>query len=90
MPAHTHTFAGSALAVHTHTDSGHVHPGGVSIYNNPAAAGGASAAGGVSNTGTGFANISSVSAGTPSGTNSTVAAVTWTPKYLNMIICNKT
>ena len=91
MVAHTHTFTGTALAAHTHTDSGHSH----SITTYAALTqGGPNAtpiwygtAGGT--TGTGFANISSNSAGTPSGSNSTTTGVSWSPRYIDMIICSK-
>jgi hypothetical protein len=88
MPAHTHTFSGaftgSALPTHSH------------LFDTPIGA--QSLSGGPSSCSNvvGILNgtTQAVSAGTPagsiSGTNSTVAAVTWTPKYLNMIICNKT
>ena len=88
MVAHTHTFTGTALAAHTHTDSGHTHVsmgygGGSSIgvgtvdYNN------------VGVTETGYASISSNSAGTPSGSNSTTTGASWSPRYIDMIICAK-
>jgi hypothetical protein len=88
MVAHTHTFTGSALAVHTHTDSGHTHNyigGAGPAYGQPA---GASPAGS-GPTDLGYANISSVSAGTPAGTNSTTSGVSWTPRYIDLIICSK-
>lgn len=91
MVAHTHTFTGSALAAHTHTDSGHLHnmgrvcggSGGLQFN------GGGGMADISPNTTTGYANISSVSAGTPAGTNSTTTGVSWTPRYIDMIICSK-
>ena len=92
MVAHTHTFTGNSLAPHSHTDSGHSHGipanavahgtpgGGTPLWdsNNPTA-----------NTYTSYANISSVSAGTTSGSNSTTTGVSWTPRYIDMIICSK-
>ena len=91
MVAHSHTFTGNALGTHNHSDAGHTHtvnalttggggywaPGG-SGQNNPAAG-----------TTAGYANIQAASAGTPSGTNSTTAGVSWTPRYIDMIICSK-
>jgi hypothetical protein len=92
VPSHTHTFTGNALGTHTHSDSGHQHtvnalttggggywaPGG-SGQNNPA-----------QGTSTGYANITSVSAGTPSGSISTNgSAANWAPRYIDMIICSK-
>lgn len=92
VPSHTHTFTGTALAAHTHTDAGHSHsietrgtltqggPNATNAWFNVSA----------TSTGTGFANISSVSAGTPAGTNATNAgAIDWTPRYIDMIICAK-
>jgi hypothetical protein len=88
MVAHTHTFTGSALGNHTHTDAGHAHSSATS-YNgfqvNPANAG--AVGGGV--TGIGYAVISSNSAGTPAGSNSTTTGVSWSPRYIDMIICSK-
>ena len=92
VPSHTHTFTGTALAAHTHTDSGHNHS--LTTYNTLTQGGSnatpiwySTAAG---TTGTGFANISSNSAGTPAGTNATNAsAADWTPRYIDMIICSK-
>jgi hypothetical protein len=95
MVAHTHTFSGSALANHTHTDAGHSH----TYYQYPGSGAltGWSTPGGAAQptfnpsgvTSTGNASISSVSAGTPSGTNSTTTGVSWTPRYIDMIICSK-
>lgn len=88
MVAHTHTFTGTALAAHTHTDSGHTHSSPTSFngfqvnYANGGAVGG-----GV--TGIGYAVLSSNSAGTPTGSNSTTTGVSWLPKYIDMIICAK-
>ena len=92
VPSHTHTFTGTALAAHTHTDSGHIHSmgrvcGGSGGLNFNGAAGMADIA---PNTSTGFANISSNSAGTPAGTNATNAdSADWQPRYIDMIICTK-
>jgi hypothetical protein len=86
MVAHTHTFTGSALAAHTHTDSGHNHGNGGTNFTYAGGSNTQSSGGAVS---TGYANISSVSAGTPAGTNSTTTGVSWTPKYIDMIICSK-
>ena len=88
MVAHTHTFTGTA---HTHTDSGHAHNfgGGVPI----AIAGSALNLAGtpnsqvISGVQTGFAAISTVTA---TGSNSTTSGVSWTPRYIDMIICQKT
>jgi hypothetical protein len=89
MVAHTHAFTGSALGTHTHTDSGHTHPtnsgGGLSV----AAGGSYSLVAGATNTGTSFANIQGASAGTPAGSNSTTSGVSWSPRYIDMIICAK-
>lgn len=88
MVSHTHTFTGNALAAHTHTDSGHSHTW--LLGPSGSGAGGITGAGNTTtNTGTSYANISSVSAGTPSGTNSTTSGVGWTPRYIDMIICAK-
>ena len=89
VSSHTHTFTGNALGNHTHTDSGHNHGYGPVVFTY---AGGGNAQfsmnGGAI---TSYANISSNSAGTPSGTNSANAgAADWTPRYIDMIICQKT
>jgi hypothetical protein len=90
MVAHTHTFTGSALAAHTHTDSGHTHTLNVTPQLGGGGGGGDANSGGSHPlTNTGFANISSVSAGTPAGSNSTTTGVSWTPRYIDMIICSK-
>ena len=85
VPAHTHIFTGTA---HTHTDSGHVHNNGMTT--GLGFAGGANTlylpGTGVTNTGLGNANISTVTAG---GTNANNTAVGWSPQYVDMIICNK-
>ena len=95
MVAHTHTFTGSALAAHTHSDAGHQHT--MDNRGNPAVAYGsyyagsnsANLQGATGTTTVGYANISSVSAGTPVGSNSTTTGVSWTPRYINIIICSK-
>ena len=92
VPSHTHIFTGTALGNHTHTDSGHSHSG---VANNSGYTTGVSVSGvysvGIStNTAVSTANISSVSAGTPAGTNAANAgAVNWAPRYIDMIICAK-
>ena len=86
MVAHTHTFTGSALAAHTHTDSGHNHGNGSANFGYAGGSNIQSSGGAAS---TGYANISSVSAGTPAGTNSSTTGVSWTPRYIDMIICSK-
>jgi hypothetical protein len=91
MVAHTHAFTGSALAGHTHSDAGHQH----SIETrNTLTQGGPNATNAwfnvnASATGVGYANIQASSAGTPAGTNSTTTGVSWTPRYIDMIICSK-
>lgn len=91
MVAHTHTFTGSALAAHTHSDAGHQH----SIETrNTLTQGGPNATNAwfnvnASATGVGYANIQASSAGTPAGSNSTTTGVSWTPRYIDMIICSK-
>jgi hypothetical protein len=90
MVAHTHTFTGSALAAHTHTDSGHQHTGhNTPFYNSGIPAGGNPTTSTPGDTGVAYAQISSNSAGTPAGTNSTTSGVSWTPRYIDMIICAK-
>lgn len=91
MVAHTHTFSGSALADHTHTDAGHIHTdtGSAPSYNSTSGPDSKQQWIGSHNTGTGYANISSNSAGTPSGSNSATTGVSWTPRYIDMIICSK-
>jgi len=92
MVAHTHTFTGSE---HTHTDSGHSHTLTASI--GTPAAGYANITNGYTNympnsyqtssvISSGSANISTVTAG---GSNSSTTAVSWTPRYIDMIICSK-
>jgi hypothetical protein len=90
MVAHTHAFTGNALTAHTHTDSGHAHT--VAYYTELGGGGSGKNTGlGASSysTSTSSANISSNSAGTPTGSISSTAAVSWTPKYIDMIICSK-
>ena len=91
MVAHTHTFTGSALAAHSHSDAGHNHsietrgtltqggPNATNAWFNVSS----------TTTGVGYANIQAASAGTPAGTNSTTTGVSWTPRYIDMIICSK-
>jgi hypothetical protein len=110
LAAHTHAFTGNALTAHTHTDSGHNHGSGGANFSYAGGSNIQSSGGVVS---TGFAHISSNSAGTPtgsisstaagtpagsigstvagtpSGSISSTAAVSWTPKYIDMIICAK-
>jgi len=93
IPAHTHTFTGAA---HTHTDSGHTH----SIFTKSAVTGSApndtTYVGGTSPAyivGTTVPTASSnavISTVTATGTNSTTTGVSWTPQYVDMMICNKT
>jgi len=115
LTAHTHAFTGNALAAHTHADSGHTHTdtGSAPSYNATSGPDSKQQWTGSHNTGVGYANISSVSAGTPAGSISSTAAgtpagsisstavgtpagsisstaaVSWTPKYIDMIICAK-
>lgn len=91
IPGHTHTFTGNALPTHTHTDSGHNHSYNTKLTTYPQSGNSTQVWYGSADavTGTGFANISSVSAGTPSGTNANNTAVSWTPRYIDMIICTK-
>lgn len=91
MAAHTHTFTGSALAAHTHTDSGHLHvdTGSAPTYNATSGPDSKQQWTGTHNTQIGYANIQAASAGTPAGTNSTTTGVSWTPRYIDMIICAK-
>ena len=92
MVAHTHTFTGSAMATHNHTDSGHSHT--INTYNSLTQGGpnatnawfNVNAAGSTSSA---QANIQPASAGTPAGTNSSTTGVSWTPRYIDMIICSK-
>jgi hypothetical protein len=89
MVAHSHTFTGSALAAHTHTDSGHTHTATIASPQLGSGGGSNYLANGATSSGTGYANISSVSAGTPAGSNSTTTGVSWLPRYIDMIICAK-
>ena len=89
MVAHTHTFTGSA---HTHTDSGHTHQlpahdsgGGILTINNNYN----SSNGAITGYDTSVAASANISTVTATGTNSTTAAVSWTPRYIDMIICSK-
>ena len=92
MVAHTHSFTGSAMATHNHTDSGHSHT--INTYNSLTQGGpnatnawfNVNAAGSTSSA---QANIQPASAGTPAGTNSSTTGVSWTPRYIDMIICSK-
>ena len=87
MVAHTHTFTGNA---HTHTDSGHTHP----VFWQGAGGAGTHFYGvntgipdGLTTSGTGNADISTVTA---TGTNAANASASdWTPRYIDMIICAK-
>jgi hypothetical protein len=93
VSSHTHTFTGNALGNHTHTDSGHTHIV-YAIYSGGAEGGGGSPTPASSNfnqnTSTSSANISSNSAGTPSGSiSANGSASDWTPRYIDMIICSK-
>jgi hypothetical protein len=92
VTSHTHVFTGDVLAAHTHTDSGHTHTLNVSAQLG-GGGGGGDANSGASHplTNTGFANLSSVSAGTPSGTNAVpVGAANWQPKYMDFCVGTKT
>lgn len=94
VPSHTHSFVGSPLGQHSHTDSGHTHSG---VMNYPSSGieqnqkGGADGPwSGVGSTAVGYANFSAADAGTPTGTISANAgAGNWAPKYLNLILCSK-
>ena len=91
IPAHTHTFTGNALANHTHTDSGHTHTYTTKSTTQPQSGSATQVWWNTSTatTSTGYAQISSNSAGTPSGTNANNAVVSWTPQYLDNILCSK-
>ena len=105
MPAHSHSFSGSfsgnALGNHTHTDAGHSHGMGYRVSDGSSMSYmsrapdyfDSQAATPNANTNSGNANIQGASAGTPSGSVSGtvggVGAISWTPKYINMIICSK-
>ena len=91
MVAHTHTFTGNAMGTHSHSDAGHNHsietrgtltqggPNATNAWFNVSS----------TTTATGYANIQAASAGTPAGSNSTTTGVSWTPRYIDMIICSK-
>ena len=91
MVAHTHTFTGNAMGTHSHSDAGHNHsietrgtltqggPNATNAWFNVSS----------TTTATGYANIQAASAGTPTGSNSTTTGVSWTPRYIDMIICSK-
>ena len=87
MVAHTHTFTGVA---HTHTDSGHSHTqrgqNALSGGFTPVLASGTATVNADTNTANASAVISSTTA---TGTNSTTTGVSWTPRYIDMIICSK-
>jgi hypothetical protein len=93
MVAHTHTFTGVA---HTHTDSGHTHSiltksavtG--SAPNDPTYVGGTSPAYILGTTVPTASSNAVISTVTATGTNSTTTGVSWTPQYVDMMICNKT
>lgn len=94
VPSHTHNFTGNALAAHTHTDSGHNHaastnawaPGGGAVSGNAYSFGSVASVTVTSST----ANLSSNSAGTPSGTIDAGSSQTnWTPQYIDNILCAK-
>ena len=91
VPSHTHTFTGSALGNHTHSDAGHTHTADQGYPGSTAANGGGYMGQGNNRaTGTGYANIQGASAGTPAGTNAANASASdWSPRYINMIICAK-
>ena len=87
MVAHTHTFTGVA---HTHTDSGHSHTqrgqNALSGGLTPVLATGTATVNADTNTANASAVISSTTA---TGTNSSTTGVSWTPRYIDMIICAK-
>ena len=93
VPAHTHGFStGGESAGHTHYDNGHGH-----VVNQWAGYTGGSGGGtnwyGVNGvwSQTGYANLSGESAGhTHSGSTDNGSSHTnWTPRYVNLIICQK-
>ena len=93
VPSHTHIFTGSALAAHTHTDSGHSHgiPANAVAHGTP---GGGTplwdSGNPTGSTNSGTAVLSSVSAGTAAGTiASNTSSANWVPRYIDMIICSK-
>ena len=90
VPSHTHVFTGSALGNHTHTDAGHTHTATMTSPQLGTGGGSNYLANGATSSGTGYAAISSDSAGTPAGTNATNASASdWAPRYIDMIICAK-
>ena len=90
MATHTHTFAGAAHS-HDITDPGHTHVINVNSYNNSTSTGGGGQpctyglAGSINSAVTGI----SINNATATGTNSTVAGVSWTPSYIDNILCSK-
>jgi hypothetical protein len=94
VASHTHTFTGNALGTHTHTDSGHTHPEYIMAVSNYAGNGATALSSWTtanSATNSGYANLSSVSAGTPSGTNAANAsAANWQPRYMDFCVGTKT
>jgi len=103
VPSHTHSFAtGNENAYHTHYDSGHSHrpAAGTQFVVNPNwdGAGGNLATGGLNasydggtTTASSYANLGSQSVfhqhsgSTDNGSSQT----NWTPRYVNLIICQK-
>ena len=94
MVAHTHTFTGNS---HTHTDSGHSHSptrGNFAQQGSPTTWAQGNGASGApvqfgntdATTASSTANISTVTA---TGSNSTTTGVSWSPRYIDMIICAK-
>ena len=87
VPAHTHTFSGTftgaALPTHSHLFN--------TPINNQSLSGGGSSCSNV--VGSLNGTTQAVSAGTPSGTiagtNANNTAVSWTPQYLDNILCSK-
>ena len=90
IPAHTHTFTGTA---HNHgiTDPGHTHVINANSYNNSTSTGGGGQpctyglVGSINSAVTGI----SINNATATGTNSTTTGVSWSPRYIDMIICAK-
>jgi len=94
VPAHTHTFTGNALAAHTHTDTGHSHTASTDAWahGSGAVSGNAFPFGGTASVtvNASTANLTSVSAGTPSGTtNDSNNSGVWSPQYIDNILCSK-
>ena len=87
IPAHTHTFSGTftgaALPTHSHLFN--------TPINNQSLSGGGSSCSNV--VGSLNGTTQAVSGGTPTGTiagtNTNNTAVSWTPRYIDMIICSK-